>query len=377
MDFGFTEEQRIMVKSARDFLAREFPLDVVRQLEESDSGYSPLLWRKMADMGWMGLAVPEEFGGSGGSFLDLVVLLEVMGAHLTPGPFFASVVLGGGTILKGGSREQKEAYLPGLVRGERIFTLAFHEPGGGYDLSSIQTSVSLQGTGYVLSGTKLFVPDGHVADSILCVGRMKGSEGPEEGIVMFVVDAKSPGVTRTPLKTLARDKQCEVLFEQVEVPGKNLLREPAGGRRILQEVLEQAALARSAEMLGGAQAVLNMALTYARDRVQFERPIGSFQAVQHYCADMWIDITGSRNLLYKAAWKISQGKSAGKEAAMAKARVGEMYRKVTTLGHQIFGGIGYTMEHAMHSYHRRSIAGDLSFGDGDFQREKVARELGL
>jgi len=377
MEFDFTEEQKILRKSAHDFLSREFPRDVVSALEESDLGYSPELWRKMADLGWMGLILPEEYGGSGGSYLDLMVLLEEMGYNTCPGPFFASVVLGALPILQAGTKAQKDAFLPKLATGERILTLALSEPGAGADASSVQATVSIHEDEVRTSGTKLFVPDAHVADTILWVGRHQESVDPEQGLSILLVDAESPGITCTPLKTLARDKQCEVVFDDVRTPRSRVLGGADGGSTVVRETLEKAALARGAEMLGGAQAVMDMALTYAQDRVQFGRPIGTFQAIQHHFADMWIDINGSRILLYRAAWRISQGLPARKEVAMAKARIGEAYRRVTILGHQIFGGIGFTTEHPMHLYHRRSIAGDAMFGDSDFQREMVARELGL
>lgn len=377
MDFDLTEEQKILKRSARDFLARKLSKDLVQQWEKSREGYSPALWREMADLGWMGLVIPEAYGGSGGSFLDLTILLEEMGYHVLPGPFFSTVVLGGLTLLAAGSRRQKEEYLPKMAKGEILATLALTEEGGGYEPSSIQARGVLKDDACVLGGTKLFVPDAHVADVILWVGRTREAGRPDQGLTLCLVPGKSPGVTTTVLRTLSREKLCEVSFDNVEVPANQILGEPGNGWPVVRDVLEKAAVARAAEMVGGAQAVMDMALDYARSRIQFGRPIGSFQAIQHFFADMWIDIDGSRNLLYKAAWILSRGIPAAKEAAMAKARVGEAYRRVTSLGHQIFGGIGFTMEHPMHLYHRRSMSGDLEFGDAIFQRGIIARELGL
>jgi alkylation response protein AidB-like acyl-CoA dehydrogenase len=378
MDFELNEEQRILKKSAHDFLAKECPKGLARELDKSDEGYSPELWQKMADLGWMGLIIPEEYDGIGGSFLDLVVLFEEMGYNICPGPFFSTVVLGGLPILAAGSEEQKKDFLPRIARGEIKLTLALTEPGAGYDPSAIkEAKAALDNKEYVICGTKLFVPDANVADYYLCVTRTKEDTDPEKGLTVFLVDVRSPGVECTPLKTLARDKQCEIVLNNVRVTKENVLGRIDRTWPAVKDVLDKAALARCAEMVGGAQAVMDMALKYAGERTQFNRPIGSFQAIQHHFANMWIDITGSRLLLYKAAWKVSEQISASKEIAMAKARVGDTYRRVTTLGHQIFAGIGFTMEHDMHLYHRRSMAGYLSFGDSDFQREKVARELGL
>ena len=377
MDFDLTEAQKIMKQAAHDFLSRECPKRLVRQLEENEEGYSRDLWRKLAELGWMGLIVPEGYGGSGGSFLDLAVLLEEMGYAICPGPFFSSVVLGGLPILMAGNEAQKQEFLPALAEGRKIFTLALHEPDGGYDPSCIKSHAVLNTNECIVRGVKLFVADALLADYILCVARTREDGYPEKGITIFIIDARCPGITRTPLRTLSWDKQCEVVFDDVKVSPNSILGEIHRGWTILQDILEKAALCKGAEMLGGAQAVMDMTLAYARDRVQFDHPIGSFQAIQHYCADMWIDISASRMLLYKAACEADQGTNVTKSVAMAKARIGDAYRRVTALGHQIFGGIGFTMEHDMHLYHRRSISGDLMFGSAEVQREKVALELGL
>jgi len=377
MNFDLSEEQKILKKTAHDFLAKKYPKDLVRKLDESDEGYSPQLWGEMAELGWMGLAFPEEYNGVEGSFLDLIILMEEMGYSICPGPFFSTVVLGGLPILMAGSDEQKREILPGIANGEVIVTLALTEPSGGFGAHSVEVNAVLDNGDYLIDGTKLFISDAHVADYLLCVATTGEGHNAEESLTMFLVDAKSPGIQCTPLKTLGRDKQCEVQFDDVRVPKENIVGTRNQAWPLIKDTLEKAAVARSAEMIGGAQAVMDMALSYAKERVQFDHPIGSFQAVQHNFANMWADINGSRNLLYKAAWKISKGVPASMESAMAKARVGEAYRRVTILGHKIFGGIGFTMEHDMHLYHKRSMAGDLSYGNGDFQRENVARELGL
>jgi alkylation response protein AidB-like acyl-CoA dehydrogenase len=209
------------------------------------------------------------------------------------------------------------------------------------------------------------------------VARTKEGVKPEDGITIFLVDAKSPGVKCTLLKTLARDKQCEIIFDNVNVPKDNVLGEVDRGWPVVESILQKAAVAKCAEMVGGAQASLEMAVTYAKERVQFNRPIGSFQAIQHYCANMVTDVDGSRFVTYKAAWKVREGIPAAMDVAVAKAWTSEAYGRVTLLGHQIFGAIGFTMDHDMHLYYRRAKAGEIMFGDGDFQRAVVAQELGL
>jgi len=377
MDIGLSEEQEILKASARDFLARECPKKLVKELDESDKGYSPELWRKMAELGWMGLVFPEDYGGSGGTFLDLVVLLEEMGYNILPGPFFSTIVLGGLPILKAGSEEQKKKFLSRIARGELILTMALTEPSASYDASAIAVKASPRNSEYSINGTKLFVTDANVADYLLCVARTKETANPQTGITIFVVDAKTPGIKCTLLKTLARDKQNEVVFNNVNVAKENIVGGLDHGWPVIQDTLEKAAVAKCAEMVGGAQAALEMAVNYAKERIQFNRPIGTFQAVQHYCANMVTDVDGARYITYKAAWKLSKGIPATKSVAMAKAWVGDAYQRVTILGQQVFGAIGFTMDHDMHLYYRRARAGAIAFGNSNFHREVVAKELGL
>ena len=377
MDLGLNEEQEMLRKSAREFLSKECPKKLVRELDESDSGLSKELWKKMAGLGWMGLPFPEKYGGNGGTLLDLTVLLDEMGYNIVPGPFFATVVLAGFTLLEAGSEEQKQTYLTGICSGKTIMTVALTELDGTYLPESVETAAEAKGDQYELNGTKLFVPDANVADFLLVAVRTKKSTDPADGISIFIVDVKSPGVKVTLLKTLGRDKLCEVVFDNVKVPSKNLVGKLNGGWPVIKSILRKAAVAKSAEMVGGAQASLDMAVSYAKERVQFGRPIGSFQAIQHYCANMVTDVDGSRFITYKAAWTESEGLPSDMEVSMAKAWTSEAYKRVAVLAHQIFGAIGFTMDHDMHLYFRRAKAGELAYGDADFHREIVAERLGL
>lgn len=377
MDLGLNEEQEMLRESARDFLQKECPKQLVRRLDESDEGYSPELWRKMAELGWMSLVFPEKYAGSGRNFLDLAILLEEMGYNIVTGPFFSTVVLGGLTILTAGSEEQKTEFLPQIAHGEMILTLALTEPSASYDAVSVKTKAVARNGGYVIEGTKLFVINANVANYILCVARTKETKNPEDGITIFLVSAGSPGLECTLLKTLARDKQCEVVFDNVTVSEKSIVGKRDEGWPIVKDILQKAAVAKCAEMVGGAQAALDMTVNYAKERVQFGRPIGSFQAIQHYCANMAMDVSGSRFVTYKAAWEVSESLPAALYAAIAKAWVSEAYGRVTLLAHQIFGAIGFTMDHDIHLYYRQAKAAEMIFGGGDFHRAIVARELGL
>jgi alkylation response protein AidB-like acyl-CoA dehydrogenase len=377
MDLGLNEEQEMLRESARDFLRRECPKQLVRQLDESDQGYSIELWRKMAELGWMGLVFPEKYGGSGRSFLDLAILLEEMGYNIVPGPFFSTVILGGLTILKAGNEEQKTEFLPKIARGEMVLSLALTEPSASYDAASVKTKAITRDGEYVLNGTKLFVLNANVADHILCIARTKETTDPEDGITVFLVDTRSAGLTCTLLRTLARDKQCEVIFDNVTLSGRSIVGKRDEGWPIVKDILQKATVAKCTEMVGGAQAALDMAVNYAKERVQFGRPIGSFQAIQHYCANMAMDVSGARFVTYKAAWKVSEGLPAALDAAIAKAWLSEAYGRVALSAHQIFGAIGFTMDHDIHLYYRQAKAAEIIFGGADFHRAIVAQELGL
>ncbi|MBI2907599.1 MAG: acyl-CoA/acyl-ACP dehydrogenase [Chloroflexi bacterium] len=375
MDFGLSEEQEMLKTMARDFLEKECPKAVVREMVDNEKGYPPQLWRQMAELGWMGLIVPEKHGGSGGSFLDLAVLLEEMGRALLPGPFFSTVVLGALPLMLAGTEAQKNELLPRIASGEIILTLALTEPGGQYDASGIEASAAHDGADYVVAGTKLFVPNAHVADYLICAVRTARGGSPEEGITLLLVEGKAASCTV--LKTIDGSKLCEVLLEKVRVPAANLIGEEGKGWPLIEAILQRAAVAQCSEMVGGAQQVLDMTVAYAKDRQQFGRPIGSFQAVQHHCANMLMDVDGSRFITYQAAWMISEGIPCAREAAIAKAWVSEAYRRVTALGHQIHGGIGFCLDHDMPLYYKRAKALESTFGDADFHRETVAREIGM
>lgn len=377
MDLGFTEEQEMLRKTARDFLQTECPTTLVKEMADDEQGYTTELWGKMAELGWMGLALPEEYDGMGMSFLDMSVLLEEMGRACLPGPFFSTVVLGGFAIIEAGNEEQKKDLLPKIAAGEVILAMALTEPSASYDPASVTVQAVPDKDDYVISGTKLFVENAHIADYMVCVTRTKDGSSAEDGITMFLVDGKSPGISTTVLKTIAGDKQCEVIFDNVRVPKKNILGELDKGWPVIAKMLEMAAVAKCAEMVGGAQAALDMSVAYAKERIQFGRPIGSFQAIQHHCANMVTDVDGSRFITYQAAWKVSEGLPATMEVSMAKAWVSEAYRRVTQLGHQIHGGIGFCMDHDMPLYFKEAKAAESTFGNADWHREIVAQQLGL
>ena len=376
MDFAFTEEQEIIRKAAHDFLAKEFPKTLVRETEEDPVGFRPDLWKGMAELGWMGLITPEEYDGSGCSFMDLMVLLEEMGQACLIAPFF-STVLCTFLILDAGSVDQKKEHLPRIAAGEKIFTPALVEPSATYEPDGIDTKAEEDKEGYIINGTKLFVYDAQVADYFLCVARTNPWSPADEGMTIFLVDAKSAGIKIIPLPTIADGNANEVVFENVLVPKENMIGELNGGWPYIKKLLDRAAVAQCAEMIGGADWTVDNCAAYAKERVQFGKPIGSFGILQHYMAEMWAEIGHAKRLVYHAAWLLDQGLPCAKEAAMAKARMSDVYKRLTRKGVQIFGGIGTTREHDMGLYYRRARQAMPLFGSPDFCRERIAHDIGL
>jgi alkylation response protein AidB-like acyl-CoA dehydrogenase len=371
MDLGLSEEQQLLQQNARDFLEKECPESLVRAMEEDEKGYSPELWKKMADQGWQGLLIPEEYGGAAFNFMDLMVLIEEFGRHLVPGPFISTQVGGVIALLEAGSDEQKQKYLPQIASGEAIWTLAYTEPSGRFDLDAIELEAKKGAGGYVLNGTKLFVPDAHVSDFMTVVAKVGGKPA------MFIVETKGKGVSTTVLKTIADDKQCEVVFENVEVASDNLLG-GENGEEALKAIICKATVTECAYLVGLAQMDFEISVNYAKERVQFGRPIGSFQAIQHKAADMVTDVDGARFITYKAAWSVAENEpDADMMVHMAKAWTSEATRRVVAHGQQIHGGIGFTKEYKIQLFFRRQKRAELFWGDADFHREKVADLLAI
>ncbi len=376
MDLGLDEQQELLKNFARDFLEKECPESVVREMEEDEKGYSPDLWGKMAQQGWMGLIIPEDYGGTGMNLCELVVLMEEFGRALVPGPFISTVVLGAVPIMEAGNEEQKQQLLPKIASGETIMTMALTEPSAKWDADGVELEAKKQGSDYVLNGVKLFVPDAHVTDQMVVVARTAKGKTPEDGITLFLVDSKSAGVSFEVLKTIAGDKQCEVTFKDVKVPAANVLGEVGKGWPIVDRTKKVATVAACAYLVGLSQMDFDVTLNYAKERVQFGRPIGSFQAIQHKLADVVIDVDGSRFITYKAAWSLQEGEpDADMMISMAKAWTSDASRRVVAHGQQIHGGIGFTQEYKIQLYFRRQKWMELMWGDADYHRELVADKL--
>jgi len=371
MEYDLNERQEMLSKTARDFLIAECPKALVKEMAKDEKGYTSELWHKMSDIGWMGLVFPEKYGGSGGSFVDLIVLLEEMGYACLPGPFFSTVLLGGMAILKMGNDYQKQEFLSKIAEGNLIVTMALAEPGGGYDVDKVTVKAIFDGSSYIISGTKLFVPDAHISDLII------SSALTDKGSGLFLIDAKSPNVKYTLLNTIAEDKQFEVVFDKVNVHRRNKLGSMGKELTGLKEVLHKAIIAKCAEMVGGARQVIEMTTEYVKERKQFGVAVGSFQAVQHHCANMLTYYKTARFMTYQAASMLSEGRPCEKEVSMAKAWVSDSYQKITILGHQCIGGVAFMEDHDMPLFSKRAVSAGSILGDADFHREQVAKAIGL
>jgi len=376
MDLRFTETQEILKQMARDFLATECPKTLVRKLEQSEEGYSPEVWKKMAELGWMGLIIPEEYGGMGYTFQDLVVLFEEIGRNILPGPLIATIT-STFAILEAGTEEQKKELLPKIAQGELILTTALLEGDGVFDASGVAVKATPKGDDFVIDGTKLFVEMAHVANHIICVTRTKDGTAPEKGITIFIVDSKTPGISCEVIPTTAADKLCEVRFNNVTVPKKNMLGKMDEGWPIVEMMLRKGAIIKCAESLGAIETCVEMTVAYSKERVQYDRPIGAFQALQHKIADMWTAMETSRYLVYEAAWMESEGLPCAKEASMAKAYINEVYKDLSKWAVRLHGAIATSDDHDIPLYYRRSKAADIAFGNTDFHREIVAQKMGL
>jgi alkylation response protein AidB-like acyl-CoA dehydrogenase len=378
MDLDFTQEQDMLRNSARDFLTTECDKKKVREIEESEAGYSPEIWGKMAELGWQGLMIPEEYDGMGMGLMDLLVVFEEIGRNILPSPYLATVALGTPPIVEAGTEEMKKKVLPKIATGEAIVTMALTEPSAGYSADCVELKAKAQGDNFVLNGTKLFVEYASASDYMVVIARTKSGGNPEDGITLFLVDSKSPGIKIQPFATTGMDKQCEVVFDKVSVPKSSVIGEVDRGWPIVKKTLKIAMTAKCAEMIGGMQAVLDMSVAYAKERVQYGRPIGSYQAMQHMLADMFTRAFMSKNIVYEAAWMVAE-EVEGHEVkiSVAKAWCNEAYKKVTEDGVQVHGAIGTTRDHDMGLYYRRSKAADPTFGDTEDHREVVARSLGL
>ena len=367
---GLNEQQEILKRTAREFLEAECPTSLVREIEAGERGYSPELWKKMSELGWLGMALPPEHGGGGGNLVDQVVLFEELGRAIVPSPILTSTVLSGQTLLRGASEEQKGRLIPGIAGGDTVVTVATTGTGAGLDGVAPTVNGVIEGGHFVINGTAIFVPYAHLAEYILCPVETT------DGQTLFLMESQTPGITMTLLESVANYKQHEVHFNDVIVPEENMIGQVGLGADPLRKAGEWATVVQCGELVGRAEKVLEMVVEYSKVRVQFGRAIGSFQAVQHRCADLRVAIDGARLLTHQAAWKLSEGQPGSLEVSMAKAYAGSVSRQATVAGHSIFAGIAFAVEHDMQLYTMRSKIGEANLGDTDFHLDRVGHHMG-
>ena len=378
MDIGFSEEQELLRDTARKFLDSECPTQFVRRMMDTDAAVTDEFWQQLAENGWLGIAYSEAEGGSGLGLVDLVVLMEEIGRAVMPGPYPATVLLGGAAIAMAGSPEQRREWLPRIAAGTIKATLALTEPNARWDAAGITATAREARGGFTLTGAKMFVPDAQLADVLVVAARSRDGSTMEDGVSLFLVPKDMAGLAIRRLPSVDETRKlCEVTLDNVAVPGSALLGELHQGWTPLQQVVDRAAVALSAEMCGAAQRVLNMTVDYAKLRVAFGKPIGIYQGVKHKCADMLVEIENAKSLTYYAAWAVDEGEAdAPLAVSMAKAAASDAGRKVCAAGIQLHGGIGMTWEHDLQLYLKRAKADEVMFGDATWHRERIARLMG-
>jgi alkylation response protein AidB-like acyl-CoA dehydrogenase len=371
MNFAFSEEQDELRTSIRRFLEDKSPETEVRRLMETEVGYDPAVWSQMAEqLGLQSLTIPEEFGGAGFSYVELIVVLEEMGAALLCAPFFSTVALGANAVLTSGDQHAKEYLLPGIASGETIATLAYTEDSGRWDIDAVTLTGTPDGEDWLLNGHKSFVLDGHVANLILVVGRT------DAGLSLFGVKGDADGLTRTPLATMDQTrKQARLEFAGTRA---HLIGTDGAAGPGLSKTLDLAAVALAAEQVGGAQRCLDNSVDYAKTRIQFGRPIGSFQAIKHKCADMLLEVESAKSAAYYAGWAAAEDSDElPVVASLAKSYCSEAYFHAAAETIQIHGGIGFTWEHSAHLYFKRAKSSELLLGDPSYHRELLAQRIGI
>lgn len=374
MDVLLTEEEQILKMSARDFFEGECPPDLVRAMETDALGYPPELWQKMAELDWLGLAIPQEYGGQGLPLAYLGIFMEELGRAIAPVPFH-STMTAALTIAQDGTEQQRREILPRVARGDLVLTWALTEQDPRLLPETIRTRATPDGDGYVITGTKMFVENFRAAGTCLVVCRTAEASDAGEGISLFLVDTRSPGITETPLITIAKDKQSKVEFQQVRVPQENLVGELHQGWPVVQRMVERATALLCTQLLGAARKQAEMAIDYAKHRVAFGRPIGAFQSIGHLCADMIISVDGGQLLTYEALWRLDQGLPASIEVSQAKAFCNDKCIWVAWGSNQIHGGIGFIQEFNLNLWFRRIAGMAMRLGTSTEHRARVAGEL--
>jgi alkylation response protein AidB-like acyl-CoA dehydrogenase len=371
MNFAFSEEQEELRRSVRRFLEDKSPVTEVRRLMETTEGFDRAVWEQMANqLGLQALAIPEEYGGVGFGYVELTVVFEEMGAALLGAPYFSTIALAANALLSSGDEAAKKDLLPGIASGETIATLALTEDSGRWDIDGITLAATRKGDEWKLDGHKMFVVDGNNADLVLAAGRT------DKGVSLFAVEGNAAGMKAIPLATMDQTRK-QARIEFASTPAR-LVGEEGAAAPVLSRTLDLAAVALAAEQVGGAQRCLDMSVEYAKTRIQFGRPIGSFQAIKHKCADMLLEVESAKSAAYYAGWAAAEdSEELPVVASLAKSYCSEAYFHAAAENIQIHGGIGFTWEHDAHLYFKRAKSSELMLGDPSYHRELLAQRIGI
>ncbi len=375
MDFEFTKDQKMYQKAAREFLVKECSMETVRDILQDEKGYSPDLWKKIAELEWLSIMIDEKYDGLGGSFLDLCPIMEEIGRAVFPSPFFATVIMGGSIISEKADEKTKSTVLPAIANGNTLVTLAIEETAEGWSKDAIRCTAQKQGDDYIIEGTKLFVPFAASSNHIICCARHDDVR--DNGISLFLIDTNDNLIDFTPIPSFATEKYYQVTFKGVKVSQESIIGTPGQGWEAVEMLQPIITAARCIEMVGGMQKVLEMTVAFVKERKQFGVPIGSHQAIQHYCAEIAIDVETSKFMAYQAAWKISTNQPCRAEVSMAKAWCGDAYQRVTALALQAHGATGFTEEYDLHLFYKQAKSLQLMSGGSSHHRKVVAQEMGL
>jgi alkylation response protein AidB-like acyl-CoA dehydrogenase len=372
MDLDFSEEQQLLRETVRRLCADYAPISVVRAMEDDPTGYSPEFWKQLAATGLLGIGIPEELGGSAQSMLEAAIVCEELGRALAPSPHFASAVIGAGVLLAAGSEAQKKAWLPKIASGEAILAPAWLEPDGGFGPKGVQLAATPDGDGFRLAGTKRHVPFASAATRLVVLARTGAHDG---DVSLFLVDPKAAGVALKQQKSLAADAQYEVVLDGVRVAAGDRIGAEDSGWATWDRVMHDAIVLLAAQAMGGCERALEITVQYAKDRKQFDKPLGAFQAIAHYLADAATAVDGGKTLVYEAAWARATGRSTARLAPMAKLFACQTFRDVTAMCQQVWGGVGFTIEYDIQLYFRRAKQLQLSWWDTAYLEELVAAQV--
>jgi alkylation response protein AidB-like acyl-CoA dehydrogenase len=372
MNLDFSEEQQVLRDTVRKLCAEYSPISLVRAMEDDPKGVPDALWKQLAELGLLGVLIPEEYGGSAQTLLEAVIVFEELGRALAPTPAFESAVMSAGVLLAAGSAAQKEEWLPKIVSGEAILAPAWLEPQSGFGPKGVQLHAKKSGKGYVLSGHKRHVTFAAAATRLLVLART--GRRPED-VSLFLVDPQAPGVTMKQLRSLASDTQYDVTFENVRVPAEARVGAENTGWATWDAAMHDGIIVLAGLAMGGCERALEITVQYAKDRKQFDKPIGAFQAISHYLADAVTQLDGGKTLVYEAATARAQGKDIRRLAPMAKLFACQTYRDVTAMCQQVWGGVGFTIEYDIQLYFRRAKQLQLSWWDTRHLEELIATDV--